>query len=214
MAMESLYHQTNKMVHEVQNSLSRLEQATGDDVHLVENEVRARIDQVVSNCERLEILVNKEPATRRANAKLRIDQLKYDCQHLQAAMRNQQHKRYQREEEEREREALMSRTFTTNDADTSIMIDHALQHHNRLHTSNREMDNLIDHGSGILTNLRDQRHTLKGAQKRILDIANTLGLSNTVMRLIEKRTYQDKIIMAIGMIATCLVMFVVWKYLG
>ncbi len=55
----------------------------GDDVHLVENEVQARIDQIVSNCERLEILVNKEPPTRRANAKLRVDQLKYDCQHLQ-----------------------------------------------------------------------------------------------------------------------------------
>ena len=65
----------------------------GDDVHLVENEIQARIDQVVSNCERLEMLVNKEPPTRRSNAKLRVDQLKYDCQHLQAAMRNLQHKR-------------------------------------------------------------------------------------------------------------------------
>ena len=91
--MEGLYHQTNKMVHEVQGELGRLERARGDDVHLVENEVQARIDQVVSNCERLEILVNKEPPTRRANAKLRVDQLKYDCQHLQAAVRNLQHKR-------------------------------------------------------------------------------------------------------------------------
>ena len=92
--MEAVYHQTNKMVHEVQGGLSRLERAVGDDVHLVENELQARLDQVVSNCERLEILVNKEPPTRRANAKLRVDQLKYDCQHLQAAMRNLQHKRY------------------------------------------------------------------------------------------------------------------------
>ncbi len=92
--MEGLYHQTNKMVHEVQSGLGRLERASKDDAHSVENELQARIDQIVSNCERLEILVNKEPPTRRANAKLRVDQIKYDCQHLQAAMRNLQHRRY------------------------------------------------------------------------------------------------------------------------
>jgi len=92
--MESLYHQTNKLIQEVQGDLGRLERATGDDVHLFENEIQARIDHIVSNCERLEILVNKEPPTRRANAKLKVDQLKYDCQHIQAALRQLQHKRY------------------------------------------------------------------------------------------------------------------------
>ena len=91
--METLYHQTNKMVHEIQSGLGRLERASEGDVHLIENEIQARIDQVVSNCERLDILVNKEPPTRRATAKMRVDQLKYDCQHLQAAMRNVQHRR-------------------------------------------------------------------------------------------------------------------------
>lgn len=91
--MEALYHQTNKMCHEVQGDLSRLERTPPSEVHIVENEVQARIDHIISNCERLEILVNKEPPTRRANAKLRVDQLKYDCQHLQSALRNMQHKR-------------------------------------------------------------------------------------------------------------------------
>jgi hypothetical protein len=36
-----------------------------------------------SNCERLEILIYKEPLNRRTNGKLRIDQLKYDRMHLQ-----------------------------------------------------------------------------------------------------------------------------------
>lgn len=44
----------------------------------------------------------------------RVDQLKYDVQHLQTALRNFQHRRYAREAQEREREELMSRTFTTN----------------------------------------------------------------------------------------------------
>lgn len=44
----------------------------------------------------------------------RVDQLKYDVQHLQTALRNFQHRRYAREAQDREREELLSRSFTTN----------------------------------------------------------------------------------------------------
>lgn len=53
----------------------------------------------------------------------------------------------------------------------------------------------------------------QGTQKKILDIANMLGLSNTVMRLIEKRAFQDKYFMIGGMLLTCVIMFLVVQYL-
>ncbi|XP_078229520.1 Golgi SNAP receptor complex member 2 isoform X7 [Callithrix jacchus] len=133
---------------------------------IVENEIQASIDQIFSHLERLEILSSKEPPNKRQNAKLRVDQLKYDVQHLQTALRNFQHRRHAREQQERQREELLSRTFTTN-----------------------------------------------GTQKKILDIANMLGLSNTVMRLIEKRAFQDKYFMIGGMLVTLTVMFLVVHYL-
>lgn len=93
--MEALYHQTHKMLQDVQNQLGYLERAnTPEANHHLDVELQARIDQIVSNCERLELLVNKEPPSRRTTAKLRVDQLKYDCQHLQAAKRNVQHRRF------------------------------------------------------------------------------------------------------------------------
>ena len=108
----------------------------------------------------------------------------------------------------------MSRRFTANDsADTSIMIDAALQHNNAMYSAHRGMDDMLSSGSAILGNLREQRSTLKGAQKKILDVMNYLGLSNTVLRLIEKRAYQDKFILYGGMIVCCIIMFLVWKYL-
>ncbi|XP_060111723.1 Golgi SNAP receptor complex member 2 isoform X2 [Heteronotia binoei] len=164
--MEALYHQTNKQVHEVQSYMGRLETSDKQSVHLVENEIQARIDKIFSNLERLEIFCNKEPPNKRQNAKLRVDQLKYDIQHLQTALRNFQHRRYTREQQERQREELLARTFTTN-----------------------------------------------GTQRKILDVANMLGLSNTVMRLIEKRAFQDKYFMLGGMVVTCVVMFLVVHYL-
>lgn len=48
------------------------------------------------------------------SSRRRVDQLKYDVQHLRTALQNFQHRRYVKESQEREREELMSRTFTTN----------------------------------------------------------------------------------------------------
>ncbi|KAM6957321.1 Golgi SNAP receptor complex member 2 [Aplochiton taeniatus] len=212
--METLYHQTNKQIHEVQSHMGSLETTDHQSVHLLENDLLSRINLIFNNLERLEILAGKEPPNRRQNAKLRVDQLKYDVQHLQTALRNFQHRRYTRDVQEREREELMSRTFTTNDADTSIPIDETLQLNSNLHNAHKGMDDLLGSGSGILSGLRDQRGTLKGTHKKMLDVANMLGLSNTVMRLIEKRATQDKFIMIGGILLTCIVMFVVIKYLG
>ncbi|KAM3821382.1 Golgi SNAP receptor complex member 2 isoform 1-T1 [Vipera latastei] len=211
--MEVLYHQTNKQIHEVQSYMGRLETSDKESVHLVENEIQARIDRIFSNLDRLEIFCNKEPPNKRQNAKLRVDQLKYDIQHLQTGLRNFQHRRYAREQQERQREELLTRTFTTNDSDTTIPIDETLQFNESLQNAHRGMDDLIGSGTSILQGLRDQRVTLKGTHKKIMDIANMLGLSNTVMRFIEKRAFQDKYFMIGGMLVTCIIMFLVVQYL-
>ena len=120
-----------------------------------------------------------------------------------------------REQEARNREMLLNTRFTTNEAsresETSIMIDKALEHQNKLHSTNRYMDDLLGQGSNILENLREQRGTLKGAQKKMLDVLNTLGMSNTVIRLIEKRSEGDKYILIGGMVLTCVVMWLILK---
>lgn len=212
--MEALYHQTNRLLQETQQYFQLLEQNKGSNTDSIENEIQSRIDAVISNCERLDVLVHKEPIGRRQNAKIRIDQLKYDNQHLQAALRMHQHETYRRRQEESEREELLSRRFTHNpsDQDTAIIIDHSLQHNMSLQNANRGVDDMLVSGVGILESLRDQRNTLKGAHKRILDIANTLGLSNTVLRLIERRAFQDKFILFGGMLFTMIIIIIIIIY--
>ncbi|XP_063074717.1 Golgi SNAP receptor complex member 2-like [Engraulis encrasicolus] len=61
--------------------------------------------------------------------------------------------------------------------------------------------------------LMRRKCTTNGVHKKMIDVANMLGLSNTVIRLIEKRASQDKFIMVGGMLLTCVVMFLVIKYL-
>lgn len=212
--METLYHQTNKVVQETQHLFMQLERnllnANSQDV---ENDIETKINLINRNCERLEILCMKGPVSQRQNAKMRVDQLKYDSRHLTAALVSWRNQILRRQQEEAEREALLSRKFTPNDH-VDIMIDHNMQHSNSLNNATRGVDDLISHGSGILDNLRSQRVTLKGAHKRLIDIGNTLGLSNTTMRLIEQRARQDGFILIGGMLFTCIVIVLVIVYLA
>lgn len=216
--MESLYHQTNRLIQETQQCFEKLENVCDINSDTIEREIQARIDSITSNCERLDILIYKEPLSRRTNGKLRIDQLKYDKVHLQAALDTYRNRKYQRLQEEREREALLNHHFQPNSyGETSIAMDqgqmiYAQKHHDSLQNANRGVDDMLQSGAGILENLRDQRMTIKGAHRRLYDIANSLGLSNTTMRLIERRAYQDKFILLGGMLLTLIVISLIVVY--
>ena len=49
------------------------------------------------------------------------------------------------------------------------------------------MNDLLAQGSTMLGDLRDQREMIKGFRRKLVDIAGVLGMSGTVMRLIERR---------------------------
>ncbi|KAG8036789.1 hypothetical protein G9C98_004111 [Cotesia typhae] len=211
--MEALYHQTNKLIQETQHLFTQLDRPLANvDVNIIESDILAKINLINSNCEKLDVLCMKGPITQRQNAKMRVDQLKYDSRHLNAALNSWRSQQYRRKQEEEEREALLSRQFTTNDH-IDIMIDHNIQHNVQVRNANEGIDNLIQHGSGILENLRSQRMTIKGAHRRLIDIGNTLGLSNTTMRLIENRARQDGFILVAGIIITCIIMTLVVLYM-
>ncbi|XP_071516785.1 Golgi SNAP receptor complex member 2 isoform X2 [Panulirus ornatus] len=174
--MEALYHNTNRLLQEVTSyDLVKIERShTPEEYSEAEAVVVQKLDAIHSNCNRLDILVNKEPPARRVNAKYRVDQLKYDLQHVQNSFGMLQHRRQD---------------------------------------ANRNVEELLGAGANILQGLRDQGSTLKGAHKRVLDLANTLGLSNTVMRMIERRSTQDKYILFAGMVIVLLCLYFALKYL-
>ncbi|XP_003706848.1 Golgi SNAP receptor complex member 2 [Megachile rotundata] len=211
--METLYHQTNKLVQDTQHLFSQLERTSPNlNIQEIEDNIESKINLINSNCERLDILCLKGPTFQRQNAKMRVDQLKYDSRHLTAALNSWRRKVLMKQREEAEREALLSRKFTTN-AQVDIMIDHNVQHNSSLQNAIHGVDDLLQSGSNILDNLRSQRITLKGAHRRLIDIGNTLGLSNTTMRLIEHRTKQDGFILVGGMLFTIIVIILVIIYL-
>ena len=75
-----------------------------------------------------------------------------------------------------------------------------------------QVDELLDTGSHVLTQLKTQRESLRSFDDRFRSIASNLGMSSTVMRLIERRTYTDKLILFGGMIIFLLFMLAIYFY--
>ena len=64
----------------------------------------------------------------------------------------------------------------------------------------------------LLLHARAQRGRLKGVQRKLLDFGHTLGLSNSVMRLIENRQTWDKLLVYSGMLLTLALLWFVFFY--
>jgi len=170
-------------------------------------------DQISADCERIDILVRKEPPHRRQNVKHRYEQLIQETRSLNALLAKHQRQQSQQAEQEDERSQLLSRQFTANDnQDTILALDGALQFNSSAENCNRGLDVMLDQGHNVLRGLRDQKNSLKSVKKRMMDVANSLGLSQTVMKLVERRSATDQYIFYAGMVITLLIMFLLLYY--
>lgn len=70
--------------------------------------------------------------------------------------------------------------------------EHALREQNFFAAANSQLDEFLDRGRAVLGDLGQQREILKGTQKRLYNVANTLGISGDTIRMVERRAKQDK----------------------
>lgn len=102
------------------------------------------------------------------------------------------------------------------ETETAINVgdDYMRGEHDKLISAHRNIDELLASGSNIIGSLRDQRGMLTGVQRRMGELANTLGLSSSIMGLIEKRIYSDKIILFGGMFifTACILLFMYYLW--
>lgn len=66
-------------------------------------------------------------------------------------------------------------------------------------------------GYETLKRMAEQRELLKGAQRKALDVLNYIGLSDTVLKKINRRQWTDRIVSYGGMILVLVVVFTVWR---
>ncbi|KAF7122096.1 hypothetical protein CNMCM5793_000051 [Aspergillus hiratsukae] len=69
---------------------------------------------------------------------------------------------------------------------------HALREQSFFANTNTQLDEFLDRGRAVLADLGQQREVLKGTQRRLYSVANTLGISGDTIRKVERRAKQDK----------------------
>ncbi|KAH8851782.1 Golgi SNAP receptor complex member 2 [Schistosoma japonicum] len=170
---------------------------------------------ISSNCDRLSTLLSTvEPYSRRSQLRLSLDQTRFECKQYETNLRVMDRKNIV------EREELLSHDFSTNasvrndcySGSTVVRLDPDLEHYSRLSNVSKQIDDMLVSGSFSLSALQEQGMTLKSAQRRIMDVLNTLGLSNTVMRLIERRSHQDKVLFWVLVVVTLVLFWGIWRF--
>jgi len=92
--------------------------------------------------------------------------------------------------------------------------DHALREHSFIQNTENALDAFIAQGRAVLDDLVDQRNVLRGTKKRLVDAANTLGMSRDVISWIERRSTQDMYIFVVGAIFTFFCFYLILRYFG
>lgn len=90
-------------------------------------------------------------------------------------------------------------------------MDTAARRH--LASSKRVLEEAYATGAGVLGSMSSQRETLKTAQRRLLDVINSVGLSDSLLRMADRRHRMDKLLAYGGMAATLLVVVLLYWYL-
>lgn len=91
-------------------------------------------------------------------------------------------------------------------------LDRHVAEHESLTRSNRAIDQQLGMGAAALQSLQQQRHTLKQARRKAWDVANVMGLSHSLLKVMERREANDGILVCACMTLSLGVLGACWYY--
>jgi Golgi SNAP receptor complex protein 2 len=94
------------------------------------------------------------------------------------------------------------------------MEEHTFRERDFLSRTDNQLDEFLDRGRAVLSDLAEQRTMLKGTQKKLYSVANTLGISGNTIRMIERRAQQDKWFFYGGIVVFFVFCYFVLKWFG
>ncbi|XP_058743046.1 membrin-11-like [Vicia villosa] len=211
-------HQTaRKLLLKTRDGLERLERleysnssSSSSDLSFA---VSKDITQIQSLCVEMNRLLRSIGAkSQRDLWKRKLEQIAEEAESLRESLEKYNSRNHKRMMEAKDRAELLGRANGDSSHVMRIYDDDA-QAIQSVRSSARELENANALGETILSSIHGQRERLKSAQRKALDVLNTVGISNRVLRLIERRNRVDQWIKYTGMILTIifLVAFVLWR---
>ena len=209
MALDAHHANARKLVLTVNEQLQALESGQDTSVGL-QSLISQNLNALAREVQELEGLLAAVAPGSRGLWRKKITQLTDESASLRPALGKYASSRSAQQRELEEREALLA--GGRGGGEHAIDINGFAAHESRrLHESDSAIDGLTGNATAVLDQLGQQRGALKGVHKRVLDLATTLGVSNSVMKMIERRQFLDKLLVYGGMLAVLALLWFVHR---
>ncbi|KAJ9186640.1 hypothetical protein P3X46_002187 [Hevea brasiliensis] len=196
--------------------LERLESSTSNgrlDFPELSFKVKKDISQIQSLCAEMDRLWRPIAAKPQRDLwKRKVELVAEEAESLKQSLDRYFSRNQRRMREAQERAELLGRA-NGESAHVLRIFDEEAQAMQSVQNSKRMLQESLSTGTAILSKYSEQRERLKNAQRKALDVLNTVGLSNSVLRLIERRNRVDRWIKYMGMLITLAVLYflVTWN---
>lgn len=143
----------------------------------------------------------------------RIQALLQDCQNFNAQLLN--FRRWRQSVRDADRKAILLGTGHRNGGVSEHQpsyLRNQVQQQESLLRSRVMIEEQVAIGRDALTALTEQRRQLRSAKSRVLDIGRSLGVSHSILRVIERQDFTNRIIAFTGMLGVLLIIFLTYYF--
>ncbi|KAF9898163.1 protein transport protein bos1, partial [Lobosporangium transversale] len=209
--MNSLYNHALKQVNALQRDLEKFQ--SGEDTSVaLQGQIAATVNAFKRSIDDYDAMAKKEMIdAKREKAFARVTKFREDYDSINksfAQLKNREeqasHARNRSQLLERRHSRAVEHPYQTASVSPYLQQAHAIRERDFAQKTSSVLDDMLQQGKDVLDDLYQQRPMLKSTQRKILDAANTLGLSRNVIQLIERRSAEDKWIFYAGVIITLL----------
>ncbi|PON78019.1 GOSR2/Membrin/Bos [Parasponia andersonii] len=216
--LSDIYQNAKKVLLRTRDGLERLERleysstSTAIDSPDLSFSIKDDIAQIQSLCVEMDRLWRSVAAkSLRDLWKRKVEQVAEEAESLKQSLDKYFLRNQKRVTEAKERAELLGRA-NGDSAHVLTIFGEEVHARQSIRNSSRLLEEATATGEAILFKYSEQRERLKRAQRKALDVLNRVGLSNTMLKLIEKRHRVDRSIKYAGMILTVVVVFIFWRW--
>lgn len=190
-------------IHKLQVKVNELERHGGQNsIADLDIEFKA----INSKLEMLDSRVNNESKAQREGYRRKMESLKQLYNHALKQFENYKKRNYYNFYQA-QRNDLFSGSYNNADFDVENAESQSLEN------STKMVNEYLHTGRETLNELMNQKERLKAVQAKAYDILNLLGLSGSLIKAIEKRENQDKLLVFAGMFFILLLIGFIYFYL-
>eukprot|EP00887_Chlorella_sp_A99_P001558 scaffold8.g1558.t1 len=153
----------------------------------------------------------REAPAKRDVWKAKVEQVAEETDVLRLGLERLASHQQRRQVEEAQRAELLARRVGGGGAAFDVDAEAVARQH--ILGSKQVLEESYATGVGILGSMSGQRERLKATHRKVLDVLNSVGLSDSLLRFIERRQAMDKLIAYGGMLLVLLFVGVLYWWL-